>query len=85
MKLLTYFSISLSYAYCLFETSVREAALEAVPQSKKSLKVAVPWWNKQCDVPVKKKKHAFNRMKRTWLFKHLACGRRHYSIQYMLE
>jgi len=61
------FSISLSYAYCLFETSVREAALEAIPQSKKSLKIAVPWWNKQCDVAVKKKKHAFNRMKRTWL------------------
>jgi len=29
------FSISLGYAYCLFETSVREAALEASPQSKK--------------------------------------------------
>jgi len=64
---LTSFSIWLSYAYCLFETSVREAALEAIPQSKKSLKNAVPWWNKQCDVAVKKKKHAFNRMKRTWL------------------
>jgi len=25
------FSISLDYAYCLFETSVREAALEAIP------------------------------------------------------
>jgi len=61
------FSISLSYVYYLFETSVREAALEAMPQSKKSLKIAVPWWNKQCDVAVKKKKHAFNRMKRTWL------------------
>jgi len=61
------FSISLSYAYCLFETSVREAALEAIPQSKKYLKIAVPWWNKQCDVAVKKKKRAFNRMKRTWL------------------
>jgi len=64
---LTSFSISLSYAYCLFETSVREAALEAIPQSKKPLKIAFPWWNKQCDVAVKKKKHAFNRMKRTWL------------------
>jgi len=48
---LTSFSISLSYASCLFETSVREAALEAIPQSKKSLKIAVPWWNKQC-VPI---------------------------------
>jgi len=61
------FSISLSYAYCLFETNVREAALEAISQSKKFLKIAVPWWNKQCDVAVKTKKHAFNRMKRTWL------------------
>jgi len=51
---LTSFSISLSYAYCLFETSVRKAALEAIPQSKKSLKIAVPRWNKQCDVAVKK-------------------------------
>jgi len=42
---LTYFSISLSYAYCFFETSVREAALEAIPQSKTPLKIAVPWWN----------------------------------------
>jgi len=48
--------MSLSYAYCLFETDVREAALEASPQSKKSLKIAVPWWNKQRDVAVKKKK-----------------------------
>jgi len=64
---LTSFSISLSYACCLFETNVCETALEAIPQSKKSLKIAVPWWNKQCDVAVKKKKHAFNRMKRTWL------------------
>ena len=63
------FFISLSYAYCLFGTSVREAALEAIPQSKKSLKIAVPWWNKRCDVAVEKKKHAFNRMKRTWLLK----------------
>ena len=61
------FYISLSYAYCLFETSVREAALEAIPQSKKSLEIVVPWWNKQCDVAVKNKKHALNRMKRTWL------------------
>jgi len=36
------FSISLDYAYCLFETSVREAALEAIPQSKRSIKIAVP-------------------------------------------
>jgi len=50
----------------LFETIGREAALKAVPQSKKSLKIAVPWWNKQCNVAVKRK-HAFNRMKRTWL------------------
>jgi len=64
---LTSFSISLSYAYCLFDTSVREAALEAISQSKKSLKITVPWWNKQCDVAVKKKKHTFNRMKWTWL------------------
>jgi len=27
---------SLDYAYCLFEVSVREAALEAIPQSKRS-------------------------------------------------
>jgi len=63
---LTSFSISLSYTYCFFETSVCEAALEAILQSKISLKIAVPWWNKQCDVAVKEK-HAFNRMKRTWL------------------
>jgi len=58
---------SLDYAYCLFEVSVREAALEAIPQSKRSLKIAVSWWNKQCDIAVKNKEHAFNRMKRTWL------------------
>ena len=57
------FSIALDYAYCLFETSAREAALEAIPQSKGSIKIAVPWWNKQCDIAVKNKKHAFNRMK----------------------
>jgi len=56
IKLMTSFSISLSYAYCLFETSVREAALEAIPQSKKSLKIAFPWWNKQCDVAVEQEK-----------------------------
>jgi len=49
------FSISLDYAYCLFETSVREAALEAIPQSKRSIKIAIPWWNKQCDIAVKNK------------------------------
>jgi len=49
--------------------SVREAALEAIPQSKRSIKIAVPWWNRQCDIVVKKKKHAFNRMKRTWLLR----------------
>jgi len=47
--------------------SVREAALEAIPQSKRSIKIAVPWWNKQCGIAVKRKKHAFNRMKWTWL------------------
>jgi len=36
---LTSFSNSLGYAYCLFETSAREAALEAITQSKKSLKI----------------------------------------------
>ena len=60
------FSISLDYAYCLFETSVREAYLEAISQSKRFIKITVPWWNKQCDIAVKNKKHAFNRMKRTW-------------------
>jgi len=63
------FSISLDYAYCLFETNVREAALEAIPQSKRSIKIAIPWWNKQSDIAVKDKKHAFNRMKRTWLLR----------------
>ena len=66
------FSISLDYVYCLFETSVREAALEAIPQSKRSIKMAVPWWNKQCGIAVKNKKHAFNRinrMERTWLLR----------------
>jgi len=52
-------SISLEYSYCLFETSVREAAQEAIPQSKASHKITVPWWNKQCDIAVKNKKHAF--------------------------
>jgi len=51
----------------LFETSVREAAQEAIPQSSESNKITVPWWNKQCDIAVKNKKHAFNRMKRTRL------------------
>ena len=61
------FSISLDYFYCLFETSVREAALDAIPHSKKSHKIPVRWWNKQCDIAVNHKKHAFNRMKRTRL------------------
>jgi len=42
IKTLSSFSISLDYAYCLFETSVREAALEAVLESNRSLKIAVP-------------------------------------------
>jgi len=54
------FSITLDYAYCLFEMSVREAALEAIPQSKRSIKIAVLWWNKQYDIAGKTKKHAFN-------------------------
>ena len=70
------FSISLDYAHCLFETSVREAALEAIPQSKRSIKIAVPWWNKQCDITVKNKKHAFNRMKRTWLLRDIIIFKR---------
>jgi len=37
---LSSFSISLDYGYCLFKTSVREAALEAILQSKRSLKMA---------------------------------------------
>jgi len=32
----------MDYAYCLFETSVREAALDAIHQSKRSLKITVP-------------------------------------------
>ena len=70
------FSISLDCAYCLYETSVREAALEAIPQSKRSTKIAVPWWNKQCDIAVKNKKHAFNRMKRTWLLRDIIIFKR---------
>jgi len=70
------FSTSLDYAYCLFETSVQEAALEAIPQSKRSIKIAVPWWNKQCDVAVRNKKHAFNRMKRTWLLRDIIIFKR---------
>ena len=49
---ISWFSISLECAYCLFDTSVREAALEAIPQSKRSLKITFPWWNKQCDIAV---------------------------------
>ena len=64
---LSSFSISLDYSYCLFETSVREAALAAIPHSKQSHKIPVRWWNKQRDIAVKNKKHAFNRMKRTRL------------------
>jgi len=71
------FSISLDYAYCLFETSVREAALEGIPQSKRSIKIVVPWWNKQCDIAVKNKKHAFNRMKRTWLLRDIIIFKRY--------
>jgi len=70
------FSISLDYAYCLFETSVRELALEAIPQSKRSIKITVPWWNKQYDIAVKNKKHAFNRMKRTWLLRDIIIFKR---------
>ena len=66
-KTLSSVSISLEYSYCLSETTVREAAQEAIPQSKGSDKISVPWWNKQCDIAVKNKKHSYNRMKRTRL------------------
>ena len=36
------------------KTIIREAALKAVLQSKKSFKIAVPWWNKERDIAVKK-------------------------------
>jgi len=36
-----------------------------MPQSKYTGKISVPWWNATCDLPIKKKKHALNRMKRT--------------------
>jgi len=70
------FSISLDYAYCLFETSVLEAALEAIPQSKRSIKIAVPWWNKLCDIAVKNKKYAFNKMKLTSILRDIILFKR---------
>jgi len=44
---------------------MREAAVASIPQSKNSHKISVPWWNKECALAVKNKKHAFNRMRRT--------------------
>jgi len=73
---LSSFFISLHYANCLFETSLREAALEAISQSKRYLKIAVPWWNKQCDMALKNKKHAFNKMKRSWLLRNIIIFKR---------
>jgi len=43
---------------------------------KRSLKVPVPWCNKQCDITVKNKKHAFNGMKRTWLLRDIMIFKR---------
>jgi len=56
---LSSFSIFLDYFYCLFETDVREAALDAIPHSKQSHKIPVRWWNKQCDIAVNHKKTCF--------------------------
>ena len=39
--------------------------LASIPQSKNSHKISVPWWNTECALAVKNKKHAFNRMRRT--------------------
>jgi len=58
-------SLDLEHSYQLFETCILEAARAAMPQTKYTGKISVPWWNATCDPAIKKKKHALNRMKRT--------------------
>ena len=57
-------------------TSIREGALEAIPQFKRSLKIPVPWLNEQCDITAKNKMDAFNRMKRSWLLRDIIIFKR---------
>jgi len=59
------FSLDLEHSYQLFDTSILEAARAAIPQTKYTGKMSVPWWNATCDLAIKTKKHALNRMKRT--------------------
>ena len=58
-------SLDLEHSYQLFETCILEAARAARPQTEYTGKISVTWWNATCDLAIKKKKHALNRMKRT--------------------
>jgi len=54
--------LTISEICTTFAVSMQEAS---IPQSKNYHKISVPWWNKECALAVKNKKHAFNRMRRT--------------------
>jgi len=57
--------LSVSEMYSMFEDCMLEAAVASISQSKNSHKISVPWWNEECELAVKNKKHAFNRTQRT--------------------
>jgi len=46
-------------------STIFDIATRTIPITKMNDKISVPWWNKSCEVAVKNKKHAFNRMMRT--------------------
>ena len=48
--------LNLEHSYQLFETSILDAARAAIPQTKYTDKISVPWWNATCDLAIKKKK-----------------------------
>ena len=56
---------SVSEIYSAFEDCMREAAVASIRQSKNSHKISAAWWNKECELAVKNKKHAFNHVRRT--------------------
>jgi len=52
---LNWISLDLEHSYQLFETCILEAARAAIPQTKYTGKISVPWWNATCDLAIKKK------------------------------
>jgi len=49
-------SLDLEHSYQLLKTSILEAARAAIPQTKYTGKISVPWWNATCDLVIKTKK-----------------------------